>query len=840
MKKKEKIIKKRKSLYVALLSFLITAGVMVYIFVQIGVWPFGDRTILIADSTHQYLPFFSSLWKKLDSGESFFWSIKGGFGFNYWTTYAYYLASPTNLLMKFIPWRNVCDYMDWSILIKIAMCSGAFGWYASKRDEENGILPSVMVGMAYGLGAYILGYYYNIMWLDSIFAAPLIMYGIEKIVKDRKFGFYLISLAYGIWCNYYIGFMLCLFSILWFIVCEISCSKKEGYFKDLFCFGLSSLSAGGICSVILIPAYKGLGAVESATHKSIPSWRESYMGISEIIERHLMLTEPVSVAETQNGLNIYCGVFVLVFFFLYLSDHKIRFRERVSKLCLVLMLLLSFTSGKINYIWHGFYVQHGIPNRHSFLYIALMLTLVTDVFPHIKEIPAWKKIVSIAIPAGFILVRLNMAGGNVKPYYVSLVAIIGYAAVIMAISEKRASYAHILKSGICIFACCEIVLNAVGIWAGASGVSRSFYIDDAEAWQKMVSQYGDEGFYRSEIDRQHMRNASLYAGGNSIVMFNSTMDARVTKFCKAIGMESRLNKNGYYGTTKLMDDVFGIKYVASPARKGDSFHWMQMISGYGPMDLFENKEALSIGFVVNDEILDWNPYNKKNPFEVQNEFVYACTGLKEPLFTYEGTLVSDSNESEMHINLKSDRQTYIFPQNQMKVFELHTPELDRIVDNYGSNIWGLGSPADSIANGSKKASFCAEGFNGWNVYIDKWSCSNALYKNVNDILRERQLTDIAADGNGIKGFLPKGRKGVLLLTVFCGDGMTAFIDGKETEIKKIGDMFVGIEVDGNEHYLELKFTPPGLRTGMILSLLSLAVIAMWNTIVRYTCDNTKK
>ena len=53
MKKKEKIIKKRKSLYVALLSFLITAGVMVYIFVQIGVWPFGDRTILIADSTHQ-------------------------------------------------------------------------------------------------------------------------------------------------------------------------------------------------------------------------------------------------------------------------------------------------------------------------------------------------------------------------------------------------------------------------------------------------------------------------------------------------------------------------------------------------------------------------------------------------------------------------------------------------------------------------------------------------------------------------------------------------------------------------------------------------------------------
>ena len=48
------------------LTFLITAiG-----FAAISVWPTGDKTVLIIDSLHQYLPFYTDMHNKLGEGKS--------------------------------------------------------------------------------------------------------------------------------------------------------------------------------------------------------------------------------------------------------------------------------------------------------------------------------------------------------------------------------------------------------------------------------------------------------------------------------------------------------------------------------------------------------------------------------------------------------------------------------------------------------------------------------------------------------------------------------------------------------------------------------------------------
>ena len=99
----------------------------------------GDKTVLIIDSLHQYLPFYTDMHNRLVEGKSLLYSFSGGLGYNFWSTYAYYLASPLNFLMVLIPTENVCDFMDLMILLKIALCGGCFSWYLHKRDENRSI-----------------------------------------------------------------------------------------------------------------------------------------------------------------------------------------------------------------------------------------------------------------------------------------------------------------------------------------------------------------------------------------------------------------------------------------------------------------------------------------------------------------------------------------------------------------------------------------------------------------------------------------------------------------------------------------------------------------------------
>ncbi len=77
-----------------ILGFAIPALTIALAFAVNQVFPFGDHGVLIIDSLHQYLPFFTEFHEKLEQGSSLRYSFGGGLGFNFWATYAYYLASP--------------------------------------------------------------------------------------------------------------------------------------------------------------------------------------------------------------------------------------------------------------------------------------------------------------------------------------------------------------------------------------------------------------------------------------------------------------------------------------------------------------------------------------------------------------------------------------------------------------------------------------------------------------------------------------------------------------------------------------------------------------------------
>ena len=100
-----------------LIAFFVPVLVMICIFVQRGIFPFGERCFLRTDMYHQYAPFFSEFQYKLTHGGSLLYSWDVGMGVNFSALYAYYLASPVNWLLFLCPKGLVIEFMTYQIVI---------------------------------------------------------------------------------------------------------------------------------------------------------------------------------------------------------------------------------------------------------------------------------------------------------------------------------------------------------------------------------------------------------------------------------------------------------------------------------------------------------------------------------------------------------------------------------------------------------------------------------------------------------------------------------------------------------------------------------------------------
>ncbi|MCD7717447.1 MAG: YfhO family protein [Lachnospiraceae bacterium] len=817
-----------------LAGFLLSGVVALVGFALMGVWPFGDKTLLIIDSLHQYLPFYTDFHEKLVDGESLLYSFSGGLGYNLWSTIAYYLASPLNLLMVLIPTANVCDFMDLMILLKIALCGGCFSWYMHKRDEERTYLP-VVFGMMYALSNFVIGYYFNLMWLDSVAMLPLIMYGIEQIVKGKSGRFYCLALFYGLWCNYYIGFMLCLFSCLYFLVRWIaqtgeygsgkgqtsaSYSVKRSFWRDLgkscLTFAWHSLLAGGMSALMLVPAFMGLTSSESMESNTFPTVVKFYESLAELLENHMAFMEPVTISSSQVGLNVYCGVATVLLAVLYLFDREVRLRERLAHYGLCALLLFSFACNIPNYIWHGFHQQNGLPNRFAFIYIAIVLVMAYDALGHLKKFWLPEMLFAVAVPCVFLIIRYLDPEQELEGYLflISLGLLIFYFVFLLTGRYVDRLKPSVFRTALTCVMVVEIAANAIYGISQNGSVTRSIYLADQTSYQALIAELDEDedSFYRSEVDRQRMRNVTMYVGGNALVMFNSTMQSSVIDFCDALGIEARTNKNGYLGVTKLMNDIFGIKYVASPT-DSETFYQFERIGQDGELTLYENDNALSLGFMVDDAILEWDT-SSGEPLDIQNSFVELATG-HDAIFVLDRYIDMEDGETYA-IKVPDNKQVYMCIDTRVEEIALDTPEYSKTFSDYTDHLYVINSTSeDNIAEFTVTLKETQT-----TVQAQVYTCSNESYQEVIDTLAASQMENVDVDGNRVSGTVNVQEAGTLLLTIPYDEGWTILVDGEETAFSCVGGALIGVHLEEGEHTIDMKYTPVGFWLGCGITTLS--------------------
>ena len=440
------IIRQKKPFNYTILGFVIPFFTMLIFMIFNEAHPFGSRSLLYSDGFHQYYPFFKEFRRALLSGDSLLYSWNVGMGVDYLGLISYYLASPLNLLSVFIPESMLLAYFSLLTPIRLGLAGLFFSVFLKNVFKKNDISVPLF-GSFYALCAWALGYSWNVMWLDTFALLPLVALGTFRLLKEKKFFLYTVSLFLSVLSNYYIGFFTCIFVLLTFIcyqICRWSGFKK--LLDDLLRIGLCSILAIGMNAFLSVPTLAALKTTQSSINKfpetfqiniveaekyksaiydnwelakeaskdgnhiqaisyrwkSIKAATISIFDGMKQVAGHSVGAASINFKEADALPNVYCGVITLILSVLFLTCRQIRIRDKICCVLMLMFLSASFLVRQLDYIWHGFHFTNMIPYRFSFLYSFVMLYMAYHAYTLRKFFRPWQVLVSCAVAIGFI------------------------------------------------------------------------------------------------------------------------------------------------------------------------------------------------------------------------------------------------------------------------------------------------------------------------------------------------------------------------------------------------------------------------------------------------------
>ena len=313
------------------------------------------------DLYHQYGPLFAELYDRIVEHKSLLYSWITGGGSSFLGNYLNYLSSPLSFLIFLFDKEDISYAITFIVALKCILSATSFSYYLKKSFNKDNYFLSAF-GILYAFSAYFLAYYWNVMWLDAMIMLPLIALGIEKIFKTGDIKLYTVSLVILFFANYYMGYMCCIFAVLYFFVCFINTYSNDGKLNEnavykkkystkalmnnVFInrgvkFAFASIIAALICAITLVPVFMILKN-SSATSGTFPQTFKSYFDLLDLITSHFALLETTIRSSGDNVLpNIYTGILTFILLPLFLVNNKIKLKEKATYVVLIIFFVLK-------------------------------------------------------------------------------------------------------------------------------------------------------------------------------------------------------------------------------------------------------------------------------------------------------------------------------------------------------------------------------------------------------------------------------------------------------------------------------------------------------------------
>ena len=798
-----------------LAAFFVPVLVLVVIFAQRGIFPFGEECFLRTDMYHQYAPFFSEFQYKLTHGGSLLYSWDIGMGVNFSALYAYYLASPMNWLVALCPRQFLIEFMTVLIVIKTGLSGLFFTWYLRKHTGTREF-GSCFFGIFYALSGYMAAYSWNIMWLDCILLFPVILFGLERLVKEKKGMVYCIALGLSILSNYYISIMICIFMVIYAAVLVILYPPKKGkeFAATAGRFTLYSLLAGGLAAVVLLPEIYALQATASGNF-DFPKTVSSYFSIFDMIARH------IGNVQTEIGLdhwpNIYCGVAVLMLLLLYLGNKNIKIKEKSVYFSLLLFFYASFSVNVLNFIWHGFHYPNSLPCRQSFIYIALVLVMCYKAYLELKNTP-WKHIVMAFWGAAAFVILAEKLVDNEEQFhfavfYAAILFLALYTGCIYLYHSRKWCRDGVLLAVLGLVFCESAVNMAV---TSIPTTSRTAYVKDNEDTMLLADSIRSSVFYRIEKGESRTKNDGAWMNFPSASLFSSVASAAMSDFFKSVGCESSTNAYSVKGSTPFIDALFATRYGIYPDQQpADGLK--EQIGRQGSMWFYENKYTLPVGFVMPQDMETNWVLDSGNPANVQND-LSSVLGVSNLLVPAEG--VSEGKKLTFTADASGDYYVYV---TNKKVEEVSAEigerslSFDNVDRGYFLELGYLPKGQEVIFQSKTDGNPAMQ--------AEIWRFDPEAMEEIYQCLSKSPLELSSWMDTGLAGSINTPEGGTMFTSIPYDKGWKIWVDGTAVSGRPVFDAFLGVDLEPGEHKIRLSYEPQGLKTGAVITGVSAAAVA---------------
>ena len=877
---------RRDQWFAPLMSGAIALGLICLGYIFLGVYPIGGKSILMVDMHHQYAPLLSELRYMLLEGGDLSYNFHIGMGSSFAPAFAYYLASPLNLLLVLFPENSLAEAILFITLIKFTLTAALFTAMAQYLTKKRGA-GVVTVGIMYALSGFMLAYSWNIMWLDVVALLPAVVMALEHMLRTGKIAPYAMVLGLALFCNYYIGFMLCVFLVLYWFVWLF---RKRRNLKSVLAGGLrfaaGSLWGGALAAALLVPVALALGRT-SAAGGELGDFRTNFE-IFDLFGRMFYGATPT--IRSGNLPNLYCGVAAVLLLPIYFGQKQISIRRRVCYGGLLAVLLLSCTLTRWDLVWHGLHSPNDLPYRFSFLTIFVVLLLATFTLAQIKHITPRQIFISLGCSAAYLVLweklgQLNTSANaskvtpDSKLLYINLMLLAVYAVILLIGAVRRAPKQAVTR--LLLTVVCAEMLFGTGRTLKVMNQNEYFtsqgsYIDNTKHVVlndalRRVEQLAEEeggGFLRMEyLPRTTCVDTALhhYSG---LTTFASSNPYCTTVLMGELGYAiNGVNSYLYHSYVAPVDSLLGLRYVILQARIANhpQLEYIETISATDEAGeevayhIYRNKTALSIGMAATNALTEFEgtPYD---PFTCQQELYTALSGLQDTLYlpltmsveeiggaSITGSsfrITGGTNYFSGWVDTAGQYYAYVdcraADDISVETYDAEGSSKNYwTVTNYEPYIIDLGTLKEGeqvrVSVGNDNACI-------GNIYVVRLD-TEALDSH-REVLTAGGLQVTEQTGHSIKGTITAATDGTMFFSLPYDKGWKVYVDGSpvetfsvdhgeekvETEdgryetIETDDGAFLGAMLPAGTHEVEIVYTAPGGTIGAIISGIALALL----------------
>ncbi|NLG05501.1 MAG: YfhO family protein [Clostridia bacterium] len=855
---------RNKKRNILILAFIIPVIMMGVVSFCLKLAPFGDGTILVSDLNAQFIDYYSYFKSIFTSNNNFIYTFSKSLGGDMVGFSGYYLQNPLLFLLFLFPE----DLLPVGVLLMITVQTGLAGLsFAFMKGEMKGYRYDLLIfSIAYAFMGYLFSYITLPIYFCNIALLPLVILGLWHVVRDEKGKWlYVISLSLSVFFNYYLGYMLCLFSVLMFLY--LFFIQTDGFLKirqnSKVVISYVSCSALGVGLVAfdLIPIALSLRGQKSAPGlENLQFYRNFRM--TDVFSRLYTNSFDGNISNDSFPY-IYVGMTAVVFVLFFLLDKRQKKKERIAAFACLGIMLGCFYIHTVDVIWHAFNDPVGFPYRYAFFFSFLMLFFAEQGFDSLMSYEKKEKrvkiflglVLTLYVLYSIYLLTIGKTTINLRNIAFSAVAVILIVCAIYLFLIEKIN-AKVFLVVLLFVQVVELGINAghsIAQYEAKTLTEYKSYIDKVSPMVEAIKKK-DDSFYRIEKNFLRTHNDTMQFQYNGLSHSSSCEKDYVKNFMGRMGFRN-FGLWSFYneGGTSFADSFLGVKYYISKYNAtGKPYELFDTIN---ECTLYKNPYAMPIAFGVSNDVTSVD-MEQADLFQIQNEIASLHTKGQEAIYTrakvekktlhnvvakQEADYITYTKEQEGEayieylINITDEDNLYIYfggTRIQGAEIRINDYSYGDYFTNWKWDMIDIGAypigEQVSIKLVLKEDSITAD--DGQFYYENKEQLKKWYEKASSNAAQLRKISSSHLDGT-----VDITDSNYLLFSIPFEEDWKIILDGKSVQGKEMLNALLAVEIMPGTHHFEMYYIPQGFYVGLTVSILCI-IIGVGMLLYMRKCD----